>query len=332
MSRDPLGYVDGMSLYRGYFGVYGVDPTGLDLWTFSGINNSTRGGEATLQESPMIFEDYLGEKIIKDYGVTPDRRVASQAGNLPAYRNNHDGEDVFYVGGDDFLSFDSYYAGLDSQDRLNADAMKRCKDHFDGFSLCRKPRPLTGKLPGVFLDRVKVLVLMLGPKTKTSLFDATNESCCDVSTYTWLDVNDGVPNQGIGSQGGGVFKQSGKSWVPPASGAIALSKVWGDIPGVYDSHAYIFENKGTTGNQNRHGVDNYFYDLKTNGSDWSLHAQHHSNNDGWVSPRNFTRGPWEVYKDKNSGYDHVVFCHSQGCNIAMNALRQICRAGQRRNE
>ncbi|MBL8892006.1 MAG: RHS repeat-associated core domain-containing protein [Planctomycetaceae bacterium] len=29
ISRDPLGYVDGMSLYRGYFGVYGVDPFGM---------------------------------------------------------------------------------------------------------------------------------------------------------------------------------------------------------------------------------------------------------------------------------------------------------------
>jgi len=29
ISRDPLGYVDGLSLYRGYFGVRGVDPHGL---------------------------------------------------------------------------------------------------------------------------------------------------------------------------------------------------------------------------------------------------------------------------------------------------------------
>jgi RHS repeat-associated protein len=29
VSRDPLGYGDGMSLYRGYFGVRGVDPLGL---------------------------------------------------------------------------------------------------------------------------------------------------------------------------------------------------------------------------------------------------------------------------------------------------------------
>jgi RHS repeat-associated protein len=31
VSRDPLGYVDGMSLYRGYFGVDGVDPSGKVL-------------------------------------------------------------------------------------------------------------------------------------------------------------------------------------------------------------------------------------------------------------------------------------------------------------
>jgi RHS repeat-associated protein len=32
VSRDPLGYVDGMSLYRGYFGVRGVDPDGTQWW------------------------------------------------------------------------------------------------------------------------------------------------------------------------------------------------------------------------------------------------------------------------------------------------------------
>ncbi|PCJ51507.1 MAG: hypothetical protein COA79_26100, partial [Planctomycetota bacterium] len=30
LSRDPLGYVDGMSLYRGYFGVNGLDPLGQE--------------------------------------------------------------------------------------------------------------------------------------------------------------------------------------------------------------------------------------------------------------------------------------------------------------
>ncbi len=30
ISRDPLGYVDGMGLYNAYFGLTGIDPTGLD--------------------------------------------------------------------------------------------------------------------------------------------------------------------------------------------------------------------------------------------------------------------------------------------------------------
>jgi RHS repeat-associated protein len=30
-SRDPLEYVDGMSLYRGYFGLGAVDPSGTDI-------------------------------------------------------------------------------------------------------------------------------------------------------------------------------------------------------------------------------------------------------------------------------------------------------------
>jgi hypothetical protein len=317
-----------MSLYRGYFGVYGVDPSGLLLWTFSGINSYTHGGEPTLGvTSRMTFEDYLGNKIINDYGVTPDVQIASQAGNKPAYRDNHDGEDIFYVGGDDFLSADNYYAGLDSRDRLDADAEKRCADNFDGFSLCEQPRPLTNKLPQVFGERVKVLLLMLGPKASKSLHDNANHSCCDVSTYAWLDVNDGVPNQQINSAGGGIFNQTVRRWLPPTSGAKELARIWGDIPGAHDSHAYIFENTGPTGRANRHGVDNYFYNA---GSSWTLHAQYHSNDEGHVSGQKFTTGPWEIYTEKKGKYDHVVFCHSQGCNIALHALKQICRAGARR--
>ncbi len=36
VSRDPLGYVDGMSLYRGYFGVRGVDPEGTRRYAIDG--------------------------------------------------------------------------------------------------------------------------------------------------------------------------------------------------------------------------------------------------------------------------------------------------------
>ena len=36
VTRDPLGYVDGMSLYRGYFGVQGVDPSGHRTYAIDG--------------------------------------------------------------------------------------------------------------------------------------------------------------------------------------------------------------------------------------------------------------------------------------------------------
>ena len=39
ISRDPLGYVDGMGLYAGYFAEnFGRDPSGLREWKVSGCN------------------------------------------------------------------------------------------------------------------------------------------------------------------------------------------------------------------------------------------------------------------------------------------------------
>jgi len=45
IGRDPIGYVDGMSLYRGYFVPRGVDPTGNGYWECVGI---TLAAEAAL--------------------------------------------------------------------------------------------------------------------------------------------------------------------------------------------------------------------------------------------------------------------------------------------
>lgn len=43
-------------------------------------------------------------------------------------------------------------------------------------------------------------------------------------------------------------------------------KIWGDVSGAHDSHANIFENTGPTGSENRHGVDNYFYNDGSKGA------------------------------------------------------------------
>jgi RHS repeat-associated protein len=52
ISRDPLGYVDGMSLYRGYFGVQELDPFGLwrsdDDWLWPWDSRASWDPETTI--------------------------------------------------------------------------------------------------------------------------------------------------------------------------------------------------------------------------------------------------------------------------------------------
>ena len=43
LSRDPLGFVDGMGLHRGYFGVSGIDPSGLATIYVHGVGASSAG-------------------------------------------------------------------------------------------------------------------------------------------------------------------------------------------------------------------------------------------------------------------------------------------------
>jgi RHS repeat-associated protein len=69
VSRDPLMYVDGMSLYSSYFHVNGVDPSGM----FSGGGGQWMGGNpgwnpgchSTFHgiKSPGIFEDFVKRAI-----------------------------------------------------------------------------------------------------------------------------------------------------------------------------------------------------------------------------------------------------------------------------
>ncbi|MFM7563423.1 MAG: RHS repeat-associated core domain-containing protein [Planctomycetota bacterium] len=40
IGRDPLGYVDGMGLYRAYFAVWGADPWGLETWETTVVGKS----------------------------------------------------------------------------------------------------------------------------------------------------------------------------------------------------------------------------------------------------------------------------------------------------
>ena len=58
ISRDPLGYVDGMSLYRGYFVPGAVDPLGLQQGGFPGIFTATSN---SLGNKPFAVEPDTGK-------------------------------------------------------------------------------------------------------------------------------------------------------------------------------------------------------------------------------------------------------------------------------
>jgi RHS repeat-associated protein len=68
VSRDPLGYVDGMSLYRGYFGLQGVDPSGNGLVVLD-------NGNGTGYRQPSIASVSL-DPLSPDYASPDSARVA----------------------------------------------------------------------------------------------------------------------------------------------------------------------------------------------------------------------------------------------------------------
>ncbi len=72
-SRDPLEYVDGMSLYRGYFGINGVDPEGLGCENICDIEGDPRGNAK--------IED-IEVRIVSAVHHPATLAVAHQAGGL----------------------------------------------------------------------------------------------------------------------------------------------------------------------------------------------------------------------------------------------------------
>ena len=89
ISRDPLGYVDGQSVYAGYFAFgFGMDPSGLSRigggWGVIStpgtlLPNGERAGEPTPLRNPigmleavlvaLAYEDPLSRKMVRHYGL-----------------------------------------------------------------------------------------------------------------------------------------------------------------------------------------------------------------------------------------------------------------------
>jgi RHS repeat-associated protein len=64
ISRDPLGYVDGMSLYRGYFGLKGGDPFGeLSRWIDETQEGSKTQAGSTTPTAPTPIERWVTVEV-----------------------------------------------------------------------------------------------------------------------------------------------------------------------------------------------------------------------------------------------------------------------------
>ena len=89
ISRDPLGYVDGMSLYRGYFGVTFLDPTGTIEVFFhghrgmSGPSSDSSGGSSGSSDSGTGSSDAGGSSASgsSEHGGSSDSGPGSSDSN-----------------------------------------------------------------------------------------------------------------------------------------------------------------------------------------------------------------------------------------------------------
>ena len=79
ISRDPLGYVDGMSQYRAYFVPNGMDPRGMDwvwpwdpnaTWTPAFAEAATDIAGSTVTAAVVIGK-FQAESYMNRHGITP---------------------------------------------------------------------------------------------------------------------------------------------------------------------------------------------------------------------------------------------------------------------
>ncbi|MDP1561714.1 MAG: RHS repeat-associated core domain-containing protein [Pirellulaceae bacterium] len=83
ISRDPLGYVDGMSLYRGYFALSGVDPDGL--WKIirnKGVPRAFAVSEAGDTIESLAFQIGLRPDEYREWLIFPDHLSVDYGGGV----------------------------------------------------------------------------------------------------------------------------------------------------------------------------------------------------------------------------------------------------------
>lgn len=263
VSQDPLEYVDGASLYRGYFVPSDIDPLGLDkpkVWTSSGINN-WKGG---------AFNDYVSDAL----NLNPDVFFGSKVGTAKPYLP---GNAAASAGG-------IYAKGTGSEHILDKEAVDFARTRKKG-ELCRDG-----------CEKTKVEVLLIAPKTTT----IPEPGCCDVSVYIFFSPWDSVPNQG--ARVGDLFGRADRHrrfWEERAVNGTVIDVNTNFTPGYTP-----------VGDFPHHNIGAFI------GSDGTLR---NTRLDRVTDAKTFAHSLIE-----RSDADYVFVGHSQGTNILLHVLNQVC--------
>lgn len=295
INNDPVGVSGGANLTAFVTNVpnHYLDPLGLapQIWTGSGINNWDRGK----------FRDYVSTEM----GVKPERSFISKAGTTRDYMRGwiYDGA-AAQAGGFDIARFFGWHSKL----LLNLEAWHMAR---------QLPRALFKRTDGCRPTKVKVL--LVAPKTHTQA--TWDKSICDVQVDLYYSVRD----KARGAINGGYFLEPAG---PPRE--LLDAGVPNQGMGGEESHGHWqwIANGGSV-----HAIDSFFtkgFERRGSNPDHSLQA--FISTDGTLrdaSPFFGTSGdPPDIMAAKDrmlsSDADYVFIGHSQGANIMLHVLRQVC--------
>jgi len=167
ISRDPLEYVDGMSLYRGYFAPGNVDPWGFEviLGGFAGINGT--GTESNNQG----FEGNYVLSLLRNVQGRNAISLTYSYNSLLVFGQNAEGNQINMS---DVFNETKTELG----DQLNNEAEMISQNHRSEFCKCSG-------------EKTKIRVMMFQPKTGTR---PPADGCCNVDVTVVWNPSDAVTN------------------------------------------------------------------------------------------------------------------------------------------
>ncbi len=287
LQQDPASYIDGLNLYQAYESdpVELTDPSGLKAKIWTFSGINNWG---TPKGAQAGTPPQFNDYVGDSFGG--DLGWASHLGTTGEYNQT-----TSDWSGDTHLNPD-YNGG---QSVMNANSTGILNDEAKATAATRKP----GEFCKGDGKKAVTRVLMISPKTGTP--PPQKSCCCDIQTEVYWDPQDGVPNQGLNL----MQNESNAFW--GQFGHVNTVQTQPQNPNV--AHA-------------RHALDGFLH------NNMILEEEHGFTDLGeYVAGYNPTynlapdpRSHFDNWKN-DPNVDRILVCHSQGCNIAMHMLGQVCQ-------